>query len=157
MCPVASARDLGAMDHDRTLAWRRLAVRPLVLLVLAVLVVNAAGWAVDLSPLRQEEDSWGYVFAAFFLSMYAVPVLLVAAVCALLARALDDPGELAVCAWLAAVASGLAGIVLGVLAVPASLASPAGAAFGLLSVGVAVVLLSPLAACLRRTRSGEGG
>lgn len=98
-------------------AWRRLALRPLGLLVLGVLVLNAAGWIVDGSALRQKEGSWGFVFAAFSLSLYAAPVILVALVCAGLAHVVDDPREQAVCAWIAAGASALAGVALAVSAV----------------------------------------
>jgi hypothetical protein len=34
------------------------------MLVAGVVVLNAAGWLVDASPLRQEEGSWGFAFAA---------------------------------------------------------------------------------------------
>lgn len=131
-------------------SWKRLALRPLGILVLAVLVLNAAGWAVDGSALRREDDSWGFVFAAFFLSLYAVPVVLVALVCAGLAQVVDEPREQAACAWIGAGAAALAGVVLAVLVLPTLLASPAGSVFGIVALGVAAALLWPLATCARR-------
>ena len=56
-------------------SWKGLALRPLGVLVAGVVVLNAAGWLVDASPLRQEDGSWGFAFAGFFLGLYAVPVL----------------------------------------------------------------------------------
>ena len=138
------------MTVDAATAWKRLALRPLGLLVLAVLVLNAAGWVVDGSALRQEEDSWGFVFAAFFLSVYAVPFIAVALICAGLAHAFDDAREQAVCAWIAAGASGLAGVALVVLALPTLLDSPAGAAFGVAALGASAALVWPLVTCVRR-------
>ena len=133
-----------------TPSWKRLALRPLGVLVAGVLVLNAAGWIVDGSPLRQAEDSWGFVFAAFFLSLYAVPFLVVALICAGLAHVVDDPREQAVCAWIAAGAAALAGVALAVLALPSLLDSPAGTAFGLVAVGIAAALCWPLVTCVRR-------
>ena len=131
-------------------SWERLALRPLGVLVAGVLVLNAAGWLVDASPLRQEEGSWGFAFAAFFLGLYAVPVLVVALICAGLARVVDDPREQAVCAWIAAGAAALAGVALAVLALPSLLDSPAGTAFGAMAVGIAAGLCWPLVTCVRR-------
>ena len=135
---------------------KRLAVRPLVILVVAVLVLNAAGWAVDLSPLRQEDESWGYAFGAFFLGVYAVPVVVVAAVCALLTLT-DDARTIAVCAWIGSIASAVAGAVLGVLAVPDARWVARGHRLRPgLALAVAVALLSPLATCLRRSPAVGG-
>ena len=131
-------------------SWERLALRPLGVLVAGVLVLNAAGWLVDASPLRQEEGSWGFAFAAFFLGLYAVPVLVVALIWAGLARVVDDPREQAVCAWIAAGAAALAGVALAVLALPSLLDSPAGTAFGVVAMGIAAGLCWPLVTCVRR-------
>ena len=131
-------------------SWERLALRPLGVLVAGVLVLNAAGWLVDASPLRQEDGSWGFAFGAFFLGLYAVPVLVVALICAGMARVVDDPREQAVCAWIAAVAAALAGVALAVLALPSLLDSPAGTAFGAMAVGIAAGLCWPLVTCVRR-------
>ena len=49
--------------------------------------------------------------------------------------------------------SGLAGLGLGVLALPQLWSSPAGMVFGLVTLVVAASLLWPLATCVRRTRS----
>lgn len=137
-------------------SWRGLALRPLALVILALVVVNAAGWAVDTSPLPREDGSWGYAIGAFFISTYALPSALVALVCAGLARVVDDPGEQAVCACIASGASAAAGAVLLVLAVPSVGASPAGTVFGLVVLGVALVLPWPLVTCLRRRRAARG-
>jgi hypothetical protein len=140
------------MTAAATSTWKRLALRPLGVLVLAVLVLNAAGWTVDGSALRQEDDSWGFVFAAYFLSVYAVPVVLVAAVCAGLAHVVDEPREQAACAWIGAGAAALAGVFLAVLVLPTLGDSPAGSVFGVVALGVAAALLWPLATCVRRRR-----
>ena len=131
-------------------SWERLALRPLGVLVAGGLVLNAAGWLVDASPLRQEDGSWGFAFGAFFLGLYAVPVLVVALICAGLARVVDDPREQAVCAWIAAGAAALAGVALAVLALPSLLGSPAGTAFGVVAMGIAAGLCWPLVTCVRR-------
>lgn len=144
------------MDPADVRSRKRLAVRPLLTVVLAVLVLNAAGWAVDLSPLRQEDESFGYAFAAFFLGMYAVPAVIVTAACALLAFAVSDPRKLAACTWIGSIASGAAGAALGVLVVPTLGPSPAGTVFGLVALAVTVALLAPLMTCMRRRRQPAG-
>ena len=133
--------------------WRRLAARPLLLIVLAVVVLNVAARAVDESSLQQAEDSWGFVLGAFFLSVYAVPVGLVAAIAAGLATVVDQPREQAVCAWLGAVVCGLAGLALAALVIPQLWTSPAGAVFAVVGLAVAASLLWPVATCTRRTRA----
>jgi hypothetical protein len=138
------------MTVDAAPAWRRLALRPLGHLVLAVVLLNAAAWAVDSSPLRQQPGSWGYAFGAFFLSLYAVPVLLVVLVGSGLAQVFDDPREQAVCAWVAAGATGVAGVGLALLALPLLLDSPAGTVFGVVALGVAATLVWPLVTLARR-------
>ena len=65
---------MGRTDDRR---WKHLAARPLGIVLLAVLVVGATGWAIDESSLRREAGSWGYTFAAFAFAVYAVPVMAV--------------------------------------------------------------------------------
>ena len=138
------------MAADDTRSLKRLAVRPFAIVVLAVLALNAAGWIVDRSPLEQDYESWGYAFAGFVLAMYAVPVLIVTGVCALLTFTVEDPRELALCSWIGSIASAVAGAVLCSLAVRDLGGSPAGTVFGLVALGVALALWSPVATCVLR-------
>jgi hypothetical protein len=141
------------MDTTDDPRWRRLAARPLGLVILALLVVSVAGWSIDGSSLQREGGSWGYTFAAFAFAVYAVPVIVVTAVCALLTLAVHELREVMVCAWIAALASALAGLLLVYLAMDALVGSPAGTVFGLVSLPVAASLLWPLVTCARRTRT----
>ncbi len=143
------------MEPDAPPTWRRLALRPAWVLVLSLLVLNATGWVVDATALQREADSWGYLFAAFFLSVYALPIVLVVLVAAGLSRVVDRPREQAACAWIGSVAGALGGLALAVLALPTLLASPAGAVFGVVALGVALVLLWPLSSCVCRVRQPE--
>ena len=146
--------DASGMTLDHPASWRRLAARPLLLLVLALVVLNAAAWVVDDSSLRQAEDSWGFVIAMFLLSMYAVPVVVVAAIAAGMSFVVQEPREQAVCAWIGAVVSGLAGLVVALTAVPQLWTSPAGAVFAVVALAVAASLLWPVVTCVRRERAG---
>ena len=141
------------MEKTHGRRWKHLAARPLGHVLLAVLVVGAAGWFIDGSSLRREDGSWGYTFAAFAFAVYAVPVMVVTAVCALLSLVVLGLREVVLCAWIAAVACVLAGLLLAFLAVDALGDSPAGTAFGVVTLPIAASLFWPLAACVRRTRS----
>ena len=140
------------MDTTGARHWKHLAARPLGLILVAVLVVGAAGWTIDDSSLRREDGSWGYTFAAFAFAVYAVPAMVVTALCAFLALAFDGFREVVLCAWISAVVCALCGVLLVVLAADALAGSPAGTAFGLVALAVAASLSWPLATCIRTTR-----
>jgi len=141
------------MDTTEDRRWKHLAARPLGLVILALLVVSVAGWVIDDSSLQREGGSWGYTFAAFAFAVYAVPVMVVTAVCALLTLSVDGLRAVVLCAWIAALACALAGLLLAFLAVDALVGSPAGTVFGLVTLPVAGSLLWPLVTCVRRTRA----
>lgn len=135
--------------HDSE-AWRRLVTLPLRLVLVCVLVLNVAGWAIDASALDQGEDSWGFTFGAVFLTLYAVPLLVVVLACAAAGRPTSSGVLQAAFAWTASAASGGAGIALGALVLPPLADSPADTVFGLVALALAAVLLVPAALCARQ-------
>ena len=141
------------MDTTDARRWKHLAARPLGLVLLAVLVVFVAGWTIDESSLRRAPSSWGFTLVAVVFAAYSVPVLVVAGVCAFVTLALDGQREVATCAWIAASACAMAGLLLVVLTLDTLVGSPAGAAFGLVALPVAVSLSWPLVTCIRSHRS----
>ena len=141
------------MDPTDTRRWKRLAARPLGLVVLAVLGLSVSGWAIDQSSLPRSWDSWGYTIAAFAFAAYSLPVLVVTALCAFLTLAVEGFKEAVLCAWIAASACALAGLLLVLLALDTLVDSPAGTAFGVVALPVAASLFWPLVTCVVRTRS----
>jgi hypothetical protein len=132
-------------------SWRRLAVLPLVLVVAGVGVLNGAGWLIDSSSLDQGEDSWGYAFGAFFLSVYATPVLAVVLGSAVVGWATRQPGVRQGSAWLGAAVCVVPAAFLATIAVGSASGRSAEVVFGLVSFAIGLVLLVPAGLCARLT------
>ena len=137
------------MTTSGNASWRRLAVLPLLLLVAGAGVLNAAGWLIDSSSLDQGEDSWGYAFGAFFLTLYAAPALVVAACSALVGGLSSLPRAAKACAWVGAVVCGAAAVGLAAVALVSIPGVDAEVAFGLVSLATGLVLVVPVGLCAR--------
>jgi hypothetical protein len=139
------------MTTTEHVSWRRLAVLPILVLVAGVAVLNAAGWLIDSSSLDQGDDSWGYAFGAFFLSLYALPVLVVAAGTALVGWLSAERRVAWAVAWVGAVVSVVAAVGLGAVAVASFPGTAAEVAFGVVCVATGLALVVPAALCARQT------
>ena len=131
--------------------WRRLAVLPLVVLLGGVVVLNVAGWQIDSSSLDQGEDSWGYAFGAFFLSLYAVPVLLVVLGTAVVGWVTHQSGVQQGSAWVGSVACVVPAAFLATIALGSASGRSAEVVFGLVSAVIGLVLLVPVVLCARQS------
>lgn len=87
-----------------------------IMVVMAVLVWNAAAWGIDLSPLEQPDTSWGFAFATTVYSVaIGVPLLCVTLFSAGVAHAW--PGRARLALTTGAGACAVAAIALAVLMV----------------------------------------
>jgi hypothetical protein len=139
------------MTTSGNASWRRLVVLPFILLFAGMGVLNAAGWLIDSSSLDQGEDSWGYAFGAFFLTLYGLPVLVVAAGSALVGWLSTEPGVARAFAWVGAVVSVIPAVFLATVAVGSASGRSAEVVFGLVSLATGLVLVVPAVLCARLT------
>lgn len=112
--------------------------------VVAAVAWNTGAYLIDASSLAQGIDSWGVSFAtAIYSAVVGVPLFLLALLAAGIATLVPNAARGAVVAG--AGASALTGFVMAVLALVVTLSGPeAGeAAFAVLTLAVAVVLLAP--------------
>lgn len=147
--PVDDGRHGDDMPMIRsTVSWRRLAVLPILTLLVVVIAWNGAAIAIDASSLEQHPDSWGILFGSILWTVVGggVPAVLTAGTA--IAAMIGAPDFARRLVWCGAVldASCAAGLVLFGLAI---LGGPAAeVVFGFVTLGLAFVMAAPLALCV---------
>ena len=133
-------------------AWRRVSIGTLATLLFVAAAWNGSAFAIDASGLP-DGGAWVSMGLVAFLGtlLYAGPASLVS-LGAVIASASGNPDQARACAGLSAIVAAACAAGLVWLGVQLVFGSPTDVAFGVVSVLLALVLLAPLALCIRQYR-----